>query len=95
MNLPIQRALAIVIGISLLILGAVYIRKKKLPNAEQIPGLFFTVLSTIGGIQVIYQGFTGAECQKLLGVEGTLALVIGGGFAVWLGAKEITKLFTS
>jgi hypothetical protein len=91
--LPVTTSLAIVVGFSTLILLAVYLKNKKLPPEKDIPGLLFAVLSSLGGIQVIYQSFIGAECQKLLGTEGTLALFLGGLFAVWLGIKEVKKLF--
>jgi hypothetical protein len=93
MNLSIQQTLAIVAIISILVLMARAVIQKKPIDPTQVPSLLFATLSALGGVQILFKAATGVACQEFLGTEGSLALFIGGGFACWLGFKEINNFY--
>jgi hypothetical protein len=95
MNLTVQQTLVIVIALSLTILIARRTIRKQKTKPDQLPGLLLATLSALGGVQIVIKAVTDNPCQDFLQTEGSLALVIGGGFATWLGYKEIVKLYTA
>jgi hypothetical protein len=84
--------LILTVGIGL----SVFIAKKKrcqpLPSSEQ----FVVMAVAVGGIvvssQIFYKGCTSEELYKLLDWDGTIGLLIGSGFGIYLASKEIIKL---
>ena len=95
--MAVQTQLLIWLGSTFVIAIALIITKHKQneppPKEDQWLGLLIATFGGLTAIQILYQAIARPDLQKLLGGDGSVALVIGGSCTLWISGKEIYKLF--